>query len=170
MLLMIAQHPSTTFVSSGFTHPVCEGVGYSPMPTNQDIRRANLATLLEECAQELGDTRGAAAELARRTGVAAPMISQTLNQKPHHGGAARKIGDKTARRLERGMNKEQGWLDIDHGPAVLSAGEHAMLATYRALTPEQRDVLMLTAAEYARLNRSADIDVLQADPAPITRQ
>ncbi len=166
---MMPQAPALQIVSSGFTHPTFEGVACC-MPTNQDIRRANLAALLEECAQELGDTRGAAAELARRTGVAAPMISQTLNQKPHQGGAARKIGDKTARRLERGMNKESGWMDIDHSPAVLSAAEHVMLATYRALTAEQREVLLMTASEYARLNRGASQEAAPAFPEPVTRQ
>lgn len=161
--------PFESELSSGFTRPVYEGVACR-MATNQDTRRANLALLLEECAQELGDTRGAAAELARRTGVKAPMISQTLNQKPHQGGAARKIGDKTARRLERGMNKDPGWLDIDHSPTLLSVSDHTMLATYRKLTTDQQEVLLTMAAEFARLNHGGGGDPELQHPLPIIRQ
>jgi hypothetical protein len=98
------------------------------------------------------------------------MISQTLNQKPHQGGAARKIGDKTARRLERGMNKDPGWLDIDRGPALLSVSDHTMLATYRKLTIDQQEVLLTMAAEFARLNHGGGSDPEPQHPPPIIRQ
>ena len=59
------------------------------MPTIQDIRRANLDNLVREVASELGTNRGAAAELARRTAVPAPFISQFLGRRLHGGYASR---------------------------------------------------------------------------------
>lgn len=124
------------------------------MPTNQEIRRANLEALLDECTRELGTERGAQALLAARTGVPAPFISQLRNERDHQGGKARKMGDPTARKLEKGMNLPRGWMDVDHSSGALSEVERTRLQTLRALTPEQLEAVMLIAAEYVRLNRS----------------
>lgn len=119
--------------------------------TNQDIRRANLLLLLEEVARELKTSRGAASELAKRTGVAGPQISQVKAGKLHHGGKSRSLGDDIARKLERGMSKPKGWMDVEHHQDV-SARESETLNSLRALTPDQRELVEKQIAEYARLN------------------
>ena len=103
----------------------------------QDIRRANLTFLVQESAADIGTDRGANAEVARRTGVAASFISQFLRKKLHQGGFKRSMGDHTARKLEHGMNKPKGWMDVDR---LLAADykEAALLDGLRLLTPAQR--------------------------------
>lgn len=123
----------------------------APVDTAQDIRRANLRLLLQEVAQDIGTERGAAAELARRTKVPAPMISQLLGQKLHQGGKVRAMGDDTARKLERGMNLPKGWMDVAHDSA-LTEGDRETLQALRALTPSQRSLIERQIAEFARLN------------------
>lgn len=71
----------------------------------QEIRRANFLLLLEEA--------GSAIELHRATGVPQPFISQIKNRVKLESGGERKIGDDTAHKLERGMGKPTGWMDLD---------------------------------------------------------
>lgn len=68
-----------------------------------DIRRGNLALLLGEIK---------AAELSRTSGVAASYISRCLRQPGEKGHKT--IGELTARKLEKGAKKSQGWLDQFH--------------------------------------------------------
>lgn len=121
------------------------------MKTTQDIRRANLRLLVTEVAQDIGTERGAAAELARRTAVPAPMISQLLGQRLHQGGKVRAMGDDTARKLERGMNLPKGWMDVAHDSAM-TEGDKETLRMLQALTPGQRSLVERQIAEFARLN------------------
>lgn len=118
--------------NDGYAHPVA---------TSQDIRRANLRFLLEECAEDIGSDRGAQAELAKRTGVPAPQISQFLNKKMHQGGEVRSLGDEGARKLERGMDKPTGWLDVD-STVARDFREAAMLDKIRELTDEQKSAVL----------------------------
>lgn len=46
------------------------------------------------------------------------------------------MGDKQARKLERGMGKPEGWIDIDRTEAE-NWKEAALLDKIRALTPDQ---------------------------------
>lgn len=137
--------------SSVLTLPPSQGEQFCSVKTNQDIRRANLLLLIEEVARELKTARGAAAELAKRTGVAGPQISQVKAGKLHQGGKSRSLGDDIARKLERGMSKPKGWMDVEHHQEV-SARDSETLAVLRALTPDQRDLVEKQIAEYARLN------------------
>lgn len=121
----------------------------------QDIRRKNLDALLREVETELGQSRGAAAELSRRTQVPAPFISQFLKARKHQGGGVRSMGDETARKLERGTNKPKGWMDVTHDDHTTSDAERRHLLTLRLLTPAQRELLERQAIEFARLNGNA---------------
>ena len=79
------------------------------------------------------------------------MISQTLNARLHQGGRVRLIGDETARKLERGMNKPKGWLDASHDLA-LSERDAEILHSIASLTASQRALLEGQIAEFVRLN------------------
>jgi hypothetical protein len=117
------------------------------MNTNDDIRRRNFELLLAECG---GEDRGAAARLAALTGVAPALISQIKAATPHPSGRPRGIGDATARKLEKGMGKEPGFLDYDHSAAT-TLREADFLDALRDGTPEdQIQILALS----NRLRRS----------------
>lgn len=145
------QADNTPLGSSVLTLSLIHGGQSGPVKTNQDIRRANLLLLLEEVTRELKTTRGAASELAKRTGVTGPQISQVKAGKLHQGGKSRSLGDDIARKLERGMSKPKGWMDVEHLHEV-SARESEILSSLRALTPDQRELVEKQVAEYARLN------------------
>ncbi|MDH5528135.1 MAG: S24 family peptidase [Nitrospirota bacterium] len=65
------------------------------------IRRHNLTILISEA--------GGQKKLAGRTGVNPAYLSQILSRK-----TLRTMGDDVARRLERGMSKPHGWMDVMH--------------------------------------------------------
>jgi len=73
-----------------------------------DRRRENLALLLESIS---------AAELARNSGVSASYISRCLKS-PGDAGY-KTIGEITARKLEQGGKKPEGWLDSTMASASL---------------------------------------------------
>ena len=111
------------------------------------IRRANLATLIAEA--------GSVAKLHSRTGISEKYISQiTTNFVGRGRKSRREIGHEMARRLEAGMNRREGWMDVSHNPtqpaaagpkrAELdhSADEYEILALWRALFEEQRTELL----------------------------
>lgn len=151
---MSPQARSTISFGSVLTLPADGRASSLTVDTVQETRRANLSLLLIEVAQEIGTDRGAAAELARRTGVPAPQISQTLRKKLHQGGRARLLGDDSARKLERGMKKPTGWMDVTHH-GVMSERDAETLGAIGALTPGQRSLVEAQINEFARLNRGA---------------
>lgn len=107
------------------------------MKTSQEIRLSNFRLLLAEA--------GSAAALARLTKVPAPYISQIKNDVPNESGKARSIGDDTARKLERGMGKKEGWMDTDHAAMMfgaLNAMEAQLITLFRALTDDDRDDIL----------------------------
>ena len=120
--------------------PMPEGSYLSAVATIQDIRRANLSFLLQEVEDDIGKSYGAAAELSRRTGVTGPFISQFLRREQHQGGKERTMGDKQARKLEHGMLKHEGWMDVDRTVAK-DWKEAELLDKLRALNPDQREAL-----------------------------
>jgi SOS-response transcriptional repressor LexA len=65
------------------------------------IRLENLQCLISEA--------GTKAELARRTGVSEAYLSQITSDK-----IGRNVGKDIARRLEKGMHKPTGWMDVPH--------------------------------------------------------
>jgi SOS-response transcriptional repressor LexA len=71
------------------------------------IRLHNLEVLIAEA--------GSAAKLARAAGTNSSYLSQVRNQLPTKKGTPRSIGDGLAEKLEKAMNKDQGWMDTPHG-------------------------------------------------------
>jgi hypothetical protein len=94
------------------------------MKTSQEIRLANLRLLVEQA--------GSKAKLSQQTGVPAPFITQLVNGIPQPSGNPRKLGDDTARRLEIGMLKGEGWMDADHDAAAKGAWPFVLLSQKQA--------------------------------------
>lgn len=150
--------------------PACQ-IGYgSRVKDNQQIRAWNLKLLLMQCEAELGQARGAQAMLSVRTEVKDSLLSVLINAKVHSDtGKARKIGDDTARQLEKGMSKPTGWMDVDH----TEASDHIeadYLDSLRKLTPSQRAQIARLAAEFVSANEAAVATAPQppADQPPLS--
>lgn len=91
----------------------------------QAIRRANLAGLIREFET--------IARLARRTGAVASLLSRIKN-------GTRQMGDDVARRLERALDKPEGWMDLPQfgaGDAMMDQAE--ALQILQSLTESDRD-------------------------------
>jgi DNA-binding transcriptional regulator YdaS (Cro superfamily) len=87
------------------------------MPTIDDIRRKNLATLITEA--------GGNKAFAERLGVAESQLSQWANGSANSAtGKPRGMRVETAQRLERAGGKPQGWLDQQHGNDAAEETEH----------------------------------------------
>jgi len=107
------------------------------MKTSSEIRLSNFRLLLAEA--------GSAASLARLTGVPAAYISQIKNGIPNESGKPRTIGDDTARKMERGMGKKEGWMDADHTSIMfgsLDPMESQLVALFRVLPQDDRDEIL----------------------------
>lgn len=82
----------------------------------KSIRLENLRLLIQEA--------GSQKKLAHQAGVNPAYLSQILSKK-----TPRTMGDDVARRLERGMKKPHGWMDM--------LGDPAMVSGYRPRSPQQ---------------------------------
>lgn len=77
------------------------------MKSIQEIRLANFEKLIDEA--------GNVAKLSRLCGYNKPAyFYQLRSQAVLKNGKILQIGSRVARTLEKGMNKPEGWLDIDH--------------------------------------------------------
>jgi hypothetical protein len=141
-----------------------DALGYrSGVKDIQQVRAWNLQLLLMQCEADLGQARGAQALLSVKSGVKDSLLSVLLNAKVHsETGKARKIGDDTARKLEKGMSKQPGWMDVDHSEARDHL-EADYLDSLRKLTPSQRAQLARLAAEFVSANEAASPE---GPPAP----
>lgn len=72
----------------------------------KEIRHDNLLRLIDEAKST--------SDLATKTGIAVSYLLQIKNKNAIQNGKPKGIGDKIAAKLEDGMNKPRGWLDIDH--------------------------------------------------------
>ena len=79
------------------------------------IRLNNLEALIAEA--------GSAAKLARAAGTNSSYLSQVRNQLPTKKGTPRSIGNELAEKLEKAMNKNQGWMNTPHAGGA-SQQEH----------------------------------------------
>lgn len=79
------------------------------------VRLANLELLVAEA--------GTAKELARRAGTNESYLSQIRRQLPTAKGTPRCVGDDLAGKLERGMDKPEGWMDEQQFPREELPGE-----------------------------------------------
>ncbi|MDH4228957.1 MAG: S24 family peptidase [Nitrospirota bacterium] len=85
----------------------------------KSIRRQNLLHLIAEA--------GGQKKLAGRTAVNPAYLSQILSDK-----TPRTMGDDVARRLERGMDKPHGWMDVTHAEMdMVASGSWAREARSR---------------------------------------
>jgi SOS-response transcriptional repressor LexA len=82
----------------------------------EQIRLKNLELLIAEA--------GSAANLAHRVGTNSSYLSQVRRRMPTKKGTPRGIGDDLAMKLEQGMGKPEGWLDVPHR----EAWDHSNLA------------------------------------------
>ncbi len=100
------------------------------------IRRNNLARLIAEA--------GGQKALADRSGVSAAYLSQVLSAR-----VPRNVGHNLARRLERGMAKPYGWMDVLDpvaGGSVRSRqAEHAATG-YGGQSPRRKGLMALVDA------------------------
>ncbi len=83
---------------------------------HNQVRLHNLEVLIAEA--------GSAAELARTAGTNSSYLSQVRNQLLTKKGTPRSIGDELAGKLEKAMNKPQGWMDTPHTERAEAHEEH----------------------------------------------
>lgn len=114
------------------------GDGYiCPVRDIQEIRHQNLRFLVEECVAHLGRERGAVAYLASICSIKPSLLSMLTRRVAHSTtGRSRLVGDDTATKLESGMGKDPGWMDVDRSQAR-DFREAALLDRLRKLTPGQ---------------------------------
>lgn len=103
------------------------------------IRHLNLLRLVREA--------GGQKPLAERTGVSAAYVCQVLSRKVN-----RNVGHSLARRLEAGMRKPYGWMDVLPGGGVAADGplrESDLAAPYGGRRPlaTRRAALLALARE-----------------------
>lgn len=110
----------------------------------------------------LAKDAGGLQALASKTGTDAKYLSQVKNRWKRPGSdTVSAMGDDVARRIERALNKSNGWMDVlhkgadgaAHGAATLSAREEMMLTLFRGLTPEQQRELTLSTLAQVDANR-----------------
>lgn len=116
------------------------------MKTAQQIRMDNFRLLLDEA--------GSQAELHRRTKVPQPYINQLAKGTKLASGKERSLGDDTARKLEKGMDKQIGWMDKDHSLSMLFSElnglEGQLVTLFRGMSDEGRDELLSVANRLSR--------------------
>ena len=132
---------------------------HRPVRDIQVIRLHNFHFLLQECVAENKREHGAQTLLATKTGVKKSLISMLAAGAIHSDTAKqRQIGDDTANKLESGMGKDPGWLDVDRSEAR-DFKEAAHLDMLRKLSPSQREAV-------ERLMKEFGGPTAQADQAP----
>lgn len=101
------------------------------MKTSEEIRLENLAALIVEA--------GGEDKLAERYECTSAFIKQMARgYKDSKSGSGKGIGNAAARRLEKAMNKDRGWLDHDH--KVFFAQQQ--MASYTVSTDENETLLL----------------------------
>lgn len=129
------------------------------MATSKELRLANLRLLVKEFKT--------ADAVAQRAETAPMYLSQILNGVPSSTGKPRGVGDALARRLERGCEKEVGWLDKNHdvvtGVPVATAN--------RMMVEDAEEMRLLTAFRLAddrvrdQLNSAVDAVLIKLEQA-----
>jgi hypothetical protein len=111
------------------------------MKTAQQIRMDNFRLLLAEA--------GSQTALHRRTNIPQPYINQLAKGTKTASGKERSLGDDTARRLEKGMDRPVGWLDKDRSMSMLLSElnglEGQLVTLFRALGDDGREELLSVA-------------------------
>lgn len=108
-----------------------------------EIRLGNLRLLVEEF--------GSTEELEHLCKVSSAYLDQLLDGVKLKSGKPRKMGDTVARKLEKGCEKADDWMDSPqwkHEPVhpdqiVLSADEQILLGRYRRASSKARRIVQL---------------------------
>ena len=95
----------------------------------KETRMTNLQVLIQEA--------GNAAELCRRCSADPTYLSQLVTGVITPAGTTRGVGDKLARKLEIGMAKPRGWMDVLHVPG-LDPEALRLAEAIQSLPPESR--------------------------------
>lgn len=109
--------------------------------TREDLRRTNLRKIVAEF--------GTAIALAEVANTNEKYISQILSGQPLPSGNARNLGHQLARRIEKAVGKEAGWMDYDHdsgGPVTtktnMKPDESELLRLYRKASPAKKKMML----------------------------
>lgn len=97
--------------------------------TNYEINLSNLKALVSEL--------GSAAAVADAAGTSENHLNQILRGEKLASGNPRGIGPALARKLEKGCNKHEGWMDQDHSTAYSTALD-TLIHQYKASEPVKR--------------------------------
>ena len=122
--------------------------------TNDEIRRANLITLIAKA--------GGVGKCADALGLSSSQVSQWKNGSPDSKtGKKRTIGDDSARKIEIAFGVPRGWLDQDHSKATSphQAAEEPHVREFEALSQEEAVILadLRDLADYRRADYAAQI-------------
>lgn len=90
------------------------------------VRRTNFEALIKEA--------GTIAALARKTGASEKYLRHIYNGFiSQNAKSPKQVGDDTARKLEDGMGKPHGWMDVSHDCELPHGTQRILDATKQAL-------------------------------------
>lgn len=117
--------------------------------TIEEIRLANLRSLVEECPEyrkgDVAARAGSLAALALFCDTSRSYLSQILIRFERKNGKIRGVGVDLARKLEKGMKKPVGWMDVKHEDIEPAESEFRLI--YAAMNEDQKTALL----EHAKL-------------------
>ena len=114
--------------------------------TIAEIRRRNLQLLLDESEERT------AVALAARCGTTSSYLSQIQTQFPDRYDKPREIGTRLARKLEKGCNKPEGWMDTIHDD--IDPNESELVNLFRdAMNDEGRALLLQQARMISKIGK-----------------
>lgn len=122
------------------------------MKTNtiEEIRRSNLLLLIKEIEDRTGK-EGGQAQIARLSKTTPSYLSQIITQFVKPSGRKCIIGSKLARKLERGSNKPEGWMDALH--INDNSVESELMSIYSSLSEKAKTDLLDKAREMAKTRK-----------------
>jgi len=107
--------------------------------TVEEIRRRNLGLLIQEFKTQLN--------IAWSCKVSVAYLSHIHTQAKKKNGKIATMGSELARKLEKGLGKPTGWMDISHD------NELEIVNLYNEMTDEMRDALLNQARLMIKLRK-----------------
>ncbi len=107
--------------------------------TVEEIRRRNLDLLIEEFSSQ--------ANIAHICKVSVAYLCHIRTQARKKTGKVATMGSELARKLEQGLGKPVGWMDIAHD------NELEIVQLYNKMTDEMRDALIVQARLMVKLRK-----------------
>ncbi len=108
----------------------------NPTDTIEEIRRNNLRILIKECDPPTGVALGAKCK------TSASYLSQILTRFKMESGKSREMGSELARKLEKGCEKPEGWMDVVHHEGDIESSGNEIVNLYFAMDSTMRSVLV----------------------------